>query len=93
MQMIVVQLGTSAIAAHAIVSTLAPMSEIIPVSLSIIIIPIVGQSLGQKNPRDAKKMTRVFLIYGSLMVYAMDLLVMIPALPLLMRLFHVAGDV
>ncbi|MGO3418651.1 MAG: MATE family efflux transporter [Pseudolactococcus laudensis] len=93
MQMIVVQLGTSAIAAHAIVSTLAPMSEIIPVSLSIIIIPIVGQSLGQKNPRDAKKMTRVFLIYDSLMVYAMDLLVMIPALPLLMRLFHVAGDV
>ncbi|GAB2021015.1 EmmdR/YeeO family multidrug/toxin efflux MATE transporter [Pseudolactococcus yaeyamensis] len=93
MQMIVVQLGTSAIAAHAIISTLAPMSEIIPIALSIIIIPIVGQSLGQKNPHDAKKITRVFLIYGSLMVYAMDLLVMIPAFPLLMRLFHVASDV
>lgn len=93
MQMIVVQLGTTAIAAHAIVSTLAPMSEIIPVALSIVIIPIVGQSLGQKNPQGAKKITRVFLIYGSLMVYAMDLLVMIPALPLLMRLFHVASDV
>lgn len=93
MQMIVVQLGTTAIAAHAIVSTLAPMSEIIPVALSIVIIPIVGQSLGQQNPQGAKKITRVFLIYGSLMVYAMDFLVMIPTLPLLMRLFHVASDV
>lgn len=93
MQMIVVQLGTAAIAAHAIVSTLAPMSEIIPVALSIVIIPIVGQSLGQQNPQGAKKITRVFLIYGSLLVYAMDFLVMIPALPLLMRLFHVASDV
>lgn len=89
MQMIVVQLGTSAIAAHAIVSTIAPMSEIIPVTLSIIIIPIVSQSLGRGNPQDAKKLTRVFLIYGAAIVFIMDLLLIIPSLPLLTNLFNV----
>lgn len=93
MQMIVVELGTSAIAAHAIVSTLAPLSEIIPVTLSIVIIPIVGQSLGQQAPQFAKKITRTFIKYGSVMVYVMDLLVILPAFPMFMRLFNVASDV
>lgn len=72
-QMMIVSLGTNAIATNAIGSSWIQLSEIIPSSLGTALVPIVGQCMGQKNIADAKKLTKSFVLLGMAAFIVVDL--------------------
>ncbi|MFD1465191.1 MATE family efflux transporter [Lapidilactobacillus mulanensis] len=66
MQMMIVSLGTQVIATNAIASSWVQLSEIVPTALGTALVPIVGQCIGRKNIKDARKITKSFVSLGIL---------------------------
>lgn len=75
MQMMIVSLGTQVIATSAIAMSWSQLSEIIPSALQTSLVPIVGQCIGRQNIRDARKITRSFVIGGYIALILSHLLI------------------
>ncbi|MBL1230205.1 MATE family efflux transporter [Enterococcus sp. BWB1-3] len=86
-QIMIVGLGTNAIAANAIASSWIQLAEIIPNALAISLVPIVGQCIGNGNIGDAKKLTKSFVILSMIAFLIVDL-TLLPLFPLGMKLFN-----
>lgn len=64
-QIFIVQLGTLALTANAVANSLTMLMEIIPASLSLALVPIVGQSIGAGAVKNVQKYWRSFLLLAS----------------------------
>lgn len=64
-QTFIVSLGTYAMAINAISGSISGLFQITGNSLSITLITVVGQCMGRRNIRDAKKFTRSFVLMCS----------------------------
>lgn len=64
-QIFIVSLGTYAMAINAIGNSLAGLFQITGNSLSLTLITVVGQCMGRRNIRDAKKFTHSFIAISS----------------------------
>ncbi|WP_235836385.1 MATE family efflux transporter [Enterococcus timonensis] len=91
-QTLIVSLGTNVIATNAIGTSWVQMSEIIPAAMQTALVPIVGQCIGRKNIQDARKLTKSFVIAGSVSLLATDLL-MLPFFHLGMKLFNPPAEI
>lgn len=86
-QTFIVKLGTFAIATNAICGSLASVYQIPANALSLTIITVVGQCIGAKNIKDARKFIRSFLMLSSFSFVAMGVLIA-PIFGSLVMLFH-----
>lgn len=91
-QVFIVGLGTHAIATHAISSSLAIVFQIPAMALSICTVTVVGQCMGRRNIRDARKLARSFLWLASASFMLMAL-VMVPLFRPIVGLFHPPADI
>ncbi|ULO07386.1 MATE family efflux transporter [Paenibacillus sp. 19GGS1-52] len=91
-QIFIVSLGTYAIATNAILSSLAGVMQIPANALSLTVITVVGQCMGQRNVKDARKFTKSFLVLASASFVFMGLLVL-PFFYPLVSLFHPPDDI
>ncbi len=91
-QTIIVSLGTNVIATNAIASSWVQLSEIIPTAMGSALVPIVGQCIGAKNLKDARKLTKSFVAAGSICLVTVDLL-LLPLFPLGMKLFNPPAEI
>ncbi|RXZ81271.1 MATE family efflux transporter [Paenibacillaceae bacterium] len=64
-QVFIVGMGTHAIAANAIASTLAMVFQVPAAALSLTIVTVVGQCMGRGNIDDARKFIKSFLWLGA----------------------------
>lgn len=87
MQMMIVSLGTQVIATNAIATSWVQLSEIVPSALGTALVPIVGQSIGRHNLKDARKITKSFLVTGIL-AYVMGELLLLASFNRAIELFH-----
>lgn len=87
MQILIVSLGTQNIAANAIAVSWVQLSEIIPSALSTSLVPIVGQCIGRDNIKDARKLTKSFVLLGCAAFLTVDLL-LLPFFNVGMSLFN-----
>ncbi|WP_438496144.1 MATE family efflux transporter [Paenibacillus sp. IHBB 3054] len=95
-QIFIVSLGTYAIATNAISSTLAGVMQIPANALSLTLITVVGQCMGSRNVKDARKFVKSFLWLSSASFVLMALLIF-PFFHPLVSLFHppaeIVGDI
>ncbi|TBL80900.1 MATE family efflux transporter [Paenibacillus thalictri] len=91
-QVFIVGLGTHAIATNAISSSLAVVFQIPSMALSICTVTVVGQCIGRRNIRDARKFTRSFLWLSSASFVLMAL-IMVPLFQPIVGLFHPPADI
>ncbi|MGX7031283.1 MATE family efflux transporter [Vagococcus zengguangii] len=91
MQMMIVSLGTTYIAANAISVSWIQLAEIIPSALSTALVPIIGQAVGRKSLSDIKKMTKTFVGTG-IAAFIIVNLIMLPLFPVAMNLFNAPSD-
>ncbi|KWX87858.1 multidrug transporter MatE, partial [Paenibacillus riograndensis] len=86
-QIFIVSLGTYAIATNAISSSLAGVMQIPANALSLTLITVVGQCMGSRNTKDARKFVKSFLWLSSASFALMALLIF-PVFHPLVSLFH-----
>ncbi|KWX74764.1 MATE family efflux transporter [Paenibacillus jilunlii] len=86
-QIFIVSLGTYAIATNAISSSLAGVMQIPANALSLTLITVVGQCMGSRNTKDARKFVKSFLWLSSASFLLMALLIF-PVFHPLVSLFH-----
>ncbi|RRJ64777.1 MATE family efflux transporter [Paenibacillus oralis] len=91
-QIFIVSLGTYAIAANAISSSLAGVVQIPANALSIAIVTVVGQCIGRGDVGDAKKLTRSFIWLSSATFIVMGLIIL-PLFHPLVSLFHPPAEI
>lgn len=91
-QTFIVQLGTMALTANAIAGSLSMVLQIGPGALSIAIVTVVGQCIGQRNIPDARKFTRSFLVLSSVL-FVLTSAIMLPLFPLLMKMFSAPAEI
>ncbi|WP_339318018.1 MATE family efflux transporter [Paenibacillus sp. FSL R10-2734] len=95
-QIFIVSLGTYALATNAIASSFAWIMQIPANALSLTIITVVGQCMGNNNVKDARKFIKSFLVAASLSFLLMGLLVM-PFFHPIVSMFHppaeIVGDI
>jgi putative MATE family efflux protein len=91
-QIFIVSLGTYAIATNAISSTLAGVMQIPANALSLTLITVVGQCMGSRNVKDARKFVKSFLALSSASFVLMALLIF-PFFHPLVSLFHPPADI
>lgn len=75
-QIFIVSMGTYAIATNAISGSLAGVMQIPANALSLTLITVVGQCIGRRDVKDAKKLTKSFVVLGSVFYALMTVLVM-----------------
>ena len=85
-QTFIVQLGTLALTANAIGNSIAMLLQIGGSTLSVAIVTVVGQCIGSRDIRDARKFIRSFLGL-SVVFYLLVTGVVLPFFPALMHLF------
>ncbi|MDR3551525.1 MAG: MATE family efflux transporter, partial [Clostridia bacterium] len=86
-QTFIVSLGTFAMATNAICNSFVCLFQIPANALSLTLITVVGQCMGRRDIRDARKLIRSFLWLSSFAFLAMDLLVL-PIFRPLLSMFH-----
>lgn len=91
-QIFIVSLGTYAIATNAISSTLAGVMQIPANALSLTLITVVGQCMGSRNVKDARKFVKSFLMLSSASFVLMALLIF-PFFHPLVSLFHPPAEI
>ncbi|KUP24983.1 MATE family efflux transporter [Paenibacillus sp. DMB5] len=91
-QIFIVSLGTYAIATNAITSTLAGVMQIPANALSLTLITVVGQCMGNRNVKDARKFVKSFLVLSSASYVLMALLIF-PVFHPLVSLFHPPAEI
>lgn len=75
-QTFIVSLGTLAMATNAICSSLSGLFQIPANALSLTIVTVVGQCIGRRDVKDARKFIRSFLIISSFSYVVMGLIIM-----------------
>lgn len=85
-QTFVVQLGTLSMAVNAIVSSLVLLFQMGANACNLGVVTVVGQCMGRRNIRDARKFIHAFLWLGSLS-YVVTMAVLFPFLPWIVKLF------
>lgn len=91
-QIFIVSLGTYAIAANAIASTFAGLMQVPAGALSLTLITVVGQCMGRRNIKDARKFVKSFLLLSSASFVLMTLLIM-PLFHPILSLFHPPAEI
>jgi putative MATE family efflux protein len=86
-QTFIVGLGTYAIATNAICASLAGLFQIPANALSLTIITVVGQCIGRRDIKDARKFIHSFLVLSSASFAVMGLIIM-PIFKPLVSLFN-----
>lgn len=85
-QTFIVQLGTYAMAANAICNSMANLLQIPGNAIGLGIVTIVGQCIGNRNVKDARKFVRSLLVLSSAS-FAVTTLVILPLFGPLVSLF------
>lgn len=91
-QTFIVQLGTLALTVNAIAGSITLVFQIGPNALAIAIVTIVGQCIGSRNIKDARKFTKSFLGLSSIFFIVTSLLIL-PTFPLLMKMFSAPEEI
>jgi putative MATE family efflux protein len=91
-QVFIVSLGTYAMATNAISSSLAVLLLVPSNALCQTAVTVVGQCMGRRNIKDARKLTRSFLWLSSLSLLLMGLIV-IPLFQPIVGLFHPPAEI
>lgn len=91
-QTFIVGMGTYALATNAISSTFAGVYQIPSNALSIVTITVVGQCIGARNIRDARKFTKSFLGLSSIFFVIMAM-IMLPLFHPVAALFHPPAEI
>lgn len=86
-QTFIVSLGTFAMATNAICGSIALLFQIPANALSLSVVTVVGQCIGHKDVKDARKFIKSFLWLASFSFFVMLLIVM-PLFQPLVSLFH-----
>lgn len=92
-QTFIVPFGTLQIAANGIISSWIHWMEIVPSALGQAIVPIVGASLGARDVAYAKRITRNFVIVGSLSALVVGLLQLAVYPWVLSSFFHAPEEI
>lgn len=85
-QTFIVQLGTLAITVNAISGSIGLLYQIGGNALSITIVTVVGQCIGQRNIADARKFVKSF-IGISTVFFVIAAVILLPLFPLIVKLF------
>jgi putative MATE family efflux protein len=85
-QTFIVKLGTLALTENAIAGNISSIYQIAPNALSIAIVTVVGQFIGQKNINDAKKLTKSFIGLSTGYFIVISLIVF-PLFSVLMKMY------
>lgn len=91
-QTFIVQLGVMAMDANAIAGSIVPLLQIPANSLLLSTVTVVGQCMGRRDVKDARKFVKSFLGLSSLSFILM-LLVVMPLFGPLISLFHPPASV
>jgi putative efflux protein, MATE family len=91
-QTFIVKIGTLAMAANAIGSSIVSLFQAGPNALGISIVTVVGQAIGRQNLRDARKFVRSFLIMSALM-FVVAASITVPLFPLIVRLYSAPDEI
>lgn len=86
-QTFIVQLGTLAMTSYAISNSIALLFQIGPSAISIAIVTVVGQSIGRRNIRDARKFTKSLIVLSTVL-FAISTVTLLPLFPVIIKLFH-----
>lgn len=85
-QTFIVQLGTLSLTINAIGGSIALILQVGANALSLAIVTVVGQCIGSKNIKDARKFTKSFIWLSTLSFIAISA-VLLPMFPFIVRLF------
>ncbi|NHN32488.1 MATE family efflux transporter [Paenibacillus agricola] len=91
-QVFIVSLGTYAMATNAIGSSLAALFLVPSIALSQTTVTVVGQCMGRRNVKDARKFTTSFLWLSSFSLLLMGLIIIPLFLPIV-SLFHPPAEI
>lgn len=91
-QVLVVGMGTDAIAANAIGQSLVSIAELVAQAMSVAIVPIVGQAIGAGRPDDARRLIRSFL-WTATLLSAIPTAAMAICFPWLLGLFRTPPEI
>ncbi|GGO04864.1 MATE family efflux transporter [Saccharibacillus kuerlensis] len=91
-QVFIVGMGTHAIATNAISGALAGVMQIPANALALTLITVVGQCMGRRDVKDAKKLTKSFVVLGSLSYVIMGLIIL-PLFHPLVGIFNPPSDI
>ncbi|MDF2958355.1 MAG: Na+-driven multidrug efflux pump [Paenibacillus sp.] len=91
-QVFIVSLGTYAMATNAISASLATLFLVPSIALSQTIVTVVGQCMGRRNIKDARKFAKSFLWLSSFSLLLMGLII-IPLFQPIVGLFHPPADI
>lgn len=91
-QMFMVQLGTLALSINAIGNSLAMVFQIGASAVSVAIVTVVGQCIGQQNVEDARKLTRSLMWLASIFFVAIAL-IMLPLYPYIVQIFSPPDEI
>jgi len=91
-QIFIVSMGTYAIATNAISGALAGVMQIPANALSLTLITVVGQCMGRRDVKDAKKLTKSFVILGSFFYVIMGLIIL-PLFHPLISMFNPPAEI
>lgn len=86
-QTFIVQLGTLAMTVYAISNSIALLFQIGPNAISISIITVVGQCIGKRNIKDAKKFTKSLIGLSSIF-FIVSAVILLPLFPLIIKMFN-----
>ncbi|WP_018661665.1 MATE family efflux transporter [Heyndrickxia acidiproducens] len=91
-QTFIVQLGTLAITTNAISNSITTLFQMGPTALSIAVVTIVGQCMGRRNIKDAKKFTKSLIVLSSIL-YVVTSGILLPLFPVVSNLFNPPDEI
>lgn len=91
-QTFIVQLGTYAMTTNAVCNSMVQLFQIPANAFCLGIVTVVGQCMGRRDVKDAKKFIRSFLFLTSFSFLVMDV-ILLPAFPLLVKMFSPAAEI
>ncbi|MNP02805.1 MATE family multidrug exporter [compost metagenome] len=91
-QTFIVQLGTLAMTVNAISGSISLLFQIGGNSLSIAIVTVVGQCMGRRNVKDARKFIKSFIGLSTLF-FVFATAIILPLFPLIVKMFSPPGEI
>ncbi len=91
-QTFIVQLGTLAMTANAISGPISQLLQIGGSALSISIVTVVGQCIGQRNIPDARKFIKSFLGLSTV-IFIVASIILLPFFPFIVRMFSPPAEI
>ncbi len=91
-QTFVVQLGTVSMTVNAISWSLTQLFQIAGNALNLSVVTVVGQCIGRRNIKDARKFIKSFVGLGSIS-FVLSAAILLPLFPVLVQLFSPAPEI